>query len=441
VPDTFPEGPTEAAARVLPPTEAWLIAETNRLLTGAAASIAPDGGFWWLDDRGSADRTRPRPLWITARMTHLFSLGSLLGRAQDGARADHGIDSMQGPYRDDKHGGWFNFLDPSGQAPSGQVPSAGSDPGHVDSAKAAYEHAFVLLAAASATLAGRPGADALLTQATAVMIDRFWDESVGALREGFSRDWSQLEDYRGANANMHAVEAFLVTADATGDDRWRTRALRIAELIVNVNARAHGWRIPEHFDADWRPLPEYNWELPDHPFRPYGVTPGHGLEWARLLLDLEMALTRNGSPAPTWLRAAAVALFDRAVADGWDTGIGGFVYTTGWDGVPIVRRRLHWVVAEAIGAASALAQVSGGPGEPAARRYRDAYAVFWRFAQTALIEPAGGVGWLHELDELNQPTSVTWSGRPDWYHAVQATLIPRLPLAPSLAAALARPGA
>jgi hypothetical protein len=29
-----------------------------------------------------------------------------------------------------------------------------------------------------------------------------------------------------------------------------------------------------------------------------------------------------------------------------------------------------------------------------------------------------------------------WTGKPDTYHALQATLIPRLPLTPTLAAAL-----
>jgi len=31
-----------------------------------------------------------------------------------------------------------------------------------------------------------------------------------------------------------------------------------------------------------------------------------------------------------------------------------------------------------------------------------------------------------------------WPGKPDLYHAVQATLIPRLPLAPTMATALAK---
>ena len=44
--------------------------------------------------------------------------------------------------------------------------------------------------------------------------------------------------------------------------------------------------------------------------------------------------------------------------------------------------------------------------------------------------------WRHELDPSNRPSGVTWNGKPDTYHALQATLVPRLPLAPTFAAAL-----
>jgi mannose/cellobiose epimerase-like protein (N-acyl-D-glucosamine 2-epimerase family) len=43
--------------------------------------------------------------------------------------------------------------------------------------------------------------------------------------------------------------------------------------------------------------------------------------------------------------------------------------------------------------------------------------------------------WRHELDPELRPGSGTWSGKPDVYHAIQATLLPRLPLAPTLAVA------
>ena len=42
--------------------------------------------------------------------------------------------------------------------------------------------------------------------------------------------------------------------------------------------------------------------------------------------------------------------------------------------------------------------------------------------------------WHHELDRQNQPAETVWVGKPDSYHAVQATLLPRIPLRASVAA-------
>src|SRR4029450_9029335 len=176
--------------------------------------------------------------------------------------------------------------------------------------------------------------------------------------------------YRGVNANMHGVEALLAAADATGDHGLRERALGIARRVALEFAEPQGWRIPEHFDSHWHPrlgrtrgrIPEHcdshwhpqldhNRDRPDDQFQPYGATVGHGLEWSRLLLHLEAAL----ADPPDWLLAAAVGLFDRAGAGGWAVdGADGFVYTTDWDGTPVVRDRMHWVLAEAISAAAAL---------------------------------------------------------------------------------------
>ena len=89
---------------------------------------------------------------------------------------------------------------------------------------------------------------------------------------------------------MHMVEALLGAGDATGDPVWHERAQRIAQRLIDRVACDHGWRVVEHFDASWRPLPEYNADDPRHPFRPYGVTPGHGLEWSRLLLQIAPGL-------------------------------------------------------------------------------------------------------------------------------------------------------
>src|SRR5207344_3396386 len=84
---------------------------------------------------------------------------------------------------------------------------------------------------------------------------------------------------------------------------------------------------------------------------PYGTTPGHSFEWARLLLTLEAA-----QPAPpAWLLEAATALFDTAVADAWHRdGHPGLLYTVDASGQPVVTARMHWVACEAVLAADAL---------------------------------------------------------------------------------------
>jgi mannose/cellobiose epimerase-like protein (N-acyl-D-glucosamine 2-epimerase family) len=382
--------------------------EADALLAFARAARVP-GGFAWLDAGGRPDPAQGLPLWITGRMTHVFALAALLGRPQDGELADHGLQALATTFADDGHGGWWSEVRDG--RPAGER-------------KEAYPHAFVLLAASSARIAGRPGARALWDAAAEVVTGRFWREEEGAFAESFGRDWTDPEPYRGANANMHMVEACLAAADASGDPAWADRALRTAERIVHREARAQGWRVVEHFDADWRPLPGYNEHAPRDPFRPFGVTPGHGLEWARLLVHLRAALPNP----PAWLLEAARGLFARALDDGWQEPPGGIVYTTDLRGAPVVRDRFHWVVAEAIGAAAVLHAATGDEGD--ATWHRRGLA----FAREHLADPERG-SWHHELDVDLRPGTRTWRGKPDVYHAFQALLLGRLPLAPSLAGA------
>jgi sulfoquinovose isomerase len=387
-----------------------LDAECLRVLRFAAASALPDGGFGWLGDEGRPEPGRPVLTWIGARMTHVFALGQLLGQPGHDRLVGHGVTALAELLRDPEYGGWFAAVRP------------------LETAKQAYQHAFVVLAASSATVAGAPGAPALLEQALSVVERHFWREDDGLMVEEWDRGWSALDPYRGVNANMHTVEAFLAAADVTGDDRWRQRALRITERVVHGFARDAGWMLPEHFDAAWTPRPDYNRDHPADQFRPYGVTIGHLLEWSRLALDVRAAL---GDGAPDWLLPDAQALFATALEKGWAVdGADGFVYTVDPDGAPVVRARMHWVVAEALAAAATLYRVTGDAG------YDAAYARTWAFAERHLIDREHG-SWHHELDEHNRPAATVWPGKPDAYHIVQAMLVPRLPVAPTLATALA----
>jgi len=345
-------------------------------------------------------------------MTHVYCLGSLLGRPQDHELALAGLAALvDGPLRDREHGGWFASIDPAGR---------------VDVHKECYTHAFVVLAATSAVAAGLPGAAAFLEEALETWLTSFFVPEDGMFLDAWNADFTVADPYRGVNANMHGVEALLAAADATGDPSLRDLALGIARRVCD-HAQTNRWRIPEHFDEAWRPLLDHHETEPAHQFQPYGATVGHGLEWSRLLVELEAAL---GDVAPAWLEPAAVQLFDRAVSDGWDVdGAEGFVYTTDWSGRPVVRDRMHWVVGEALAAAATLHQRTGDP------RYTTLAQQWWDYAEEHLLDRDLG-SWHHQLDPQNRPIDTVWPGKSDLYHAVQAVLVPRLPLAPTAAWAL-----
>src|SRR6478736_5202767 len=183
----------------------WLERETDRLLDFGRRSMVPSGGFARQTDVGDA-LDGPAELWIACRMTHVYSLGQLLGRPGCAALVDHGITALREVFADREYGGWFAEVDSAG------VPA--------DATKAAYPHAFVVLAASSAAVAGRPGARELLADALAVQQERFWDEDAGMVVEEWDREFAMLDGYRGVNANMHTVEAYLSAADVTGDRAW-----------------------------------------------------------------------------------------------------------------------------------------------------------------------------------------------------------------------------
>jgi mannose/cellobiose epimerase-like protein (N-acyl-D-glucosamine 2-epimerase family) len=387
------------------------VTDLDGLLAFAARSWVDDGGFGYLGADGRVLPDRPVETWIVARMTHVFGLAALLGRPGAAELSRHGVVALtDGPLRDAEHGGW--------RASTG------------DDAKAAYVHAFAVLAGSTAATAGIPGGRALLEDALDVWQTRFWDDGEGLAVEEWDRAWTRLGPYRGVNANMHGVEAMLAAADAVGDpaaaDRLRGQARRATERVVHGWARERDWRLPEHFTADWRPLPDYNRDEPADPFRPYGVTIGHQFEWARLALHVR-AVTPD---PPLWLLADAVDLFAAAASRGWAAdGQDGFPYTLDWDDRPVVGARMHWVLCEAVAAATVLAEVTGEPSyRELARRWRE-------HGEERFADPSTG-SWHHELTPSGEVGSGTWAGQPDAYHLAQMLLLDGRPVRGSIAAAL-----
>jgi sulfoquinovose isomerase len=391
--------------RARPAHRRWLADEADSLL----AFYEPDlidakGGFANLDARGrplASDRVRS--LHETTRMVHCFAIAHLLGRPGAADIVDHGLQAIRERHRDAKHGGYFWSFD---------------DDGPRERDKLAYGHAFVLLAGASAKCVGHPDADALLADVAQVLETRFWDKTHGASAEEFHEDWSSFSDYRGQNANMHLTEALMAAFEATGDASFLAKADSIVDLILRRSAAGSNWRVPEHYRSDWTVDRDYKGS---DMFRPYGVTPGHALEWTRLALQL-WAL---GGRRLAWLPDAARGLFARALAEGWDQTQGGIYYTLEWSGAPRVRDRLWWPVCEGIGAATFLGALDHGADVEAW------YRRLWDFTARHFIDRRDG-GWLPQLDDSLKPIDGYFVGKPDLYHALQACLIPLYPTDGSL---------
>jgi sulfoquinovose isomerase len=399
----------------------WLADHERGLLRFGRRVVRRDGLAHWLTVDGTPDPDRTGDVYMAARMAHVYFLAGMRGVPGCTPLATRLLAGLATAGRDTAHGGWFEHVpDPDA---AGSSADAGAGDG-ADADKQAYTHAFVILAAATATVAGDPGGPALLADATRTTFERFGDPGTPLFVDSVSADFGTTRAYRGLNANMHMVEALLAAYDATGDQAYAERADAVCAWVAG-QVGVHGWRIPEHYDEAWVPQLEHNREHPDDPFRPYGATIGHAFEWSRLLVQTGHALGDADRHRDT-----AERLFARAVEDGWVGGQHpGFVYTTDWDGRPVVPDRVFWVPAEAIGAASALGQLTGDP------RYARHYVDWWDHVAEVFVDADRG-SWHHQLDTENRPTSTIWSGKPDLYHAYQAVLLSQLPVAASVARAV-----
>lgn len=396
----------------------WLFGEAVRILDFYQLNaVNAAGGFHDLNHDGTPLPTGwpPAPakatnLFQTTRMVHCFALAQLMGRPGAANLVDHGMRHLWEVHRDTRNGGYF---------------WANGVNGPTNDSKQHYGHAFVLLAASSAKLAGHPHADRLLADAAEVLDTRFWETDSGAGAEEFTAEWQPIGDYRGQNSNMHLTEALMAAYEATGESGFLDKAVSIASLLIDRTARSNHWRLPEHFDSGWNIDFDYGQDV----FRPYGSTIGHWLEWTRLVLQLwSLSGCRHD-----WMREAARNLFRNACEEGWDAERGGFYFTVDWKGEPVDRDRYWWPCTEGIGAAHFLNTLEDDP------YYETWYRKIWDWCDAHLIDHQRG-GWHHQLDDTLAVVEDPWFGKPDIYHAFQACIMPLLPVDSSCGMAIARDG-
>ena len=393
----------------------WLVNDAHHQLEFFNASLRSDGGFYVLDHSGKPLSDAVQELHTTTRLVHSYALAKCAGAEGVDQIIDQGMAYLWQNHRDEEHGGYLWGLRDH----------------HVhDDRKLAYGHVFVLLAGASAKLAGHPDADRLIADVTDVLDQRFWEADAGLFADEWNRDWSPFSDYRGMNANMHGVEALLTAFEATGREQYLEQAGCILTFFIDGTAPTENWRLPEHYTENWQIDRGYS----GNPmFRPAGTTPGHSFELARLLLQYWDLTGRpdDGSTERAW------RLVEQALTDAWDADKGGLIYTLEFGGAPSIQDRYWWPVTEAIGVLASFLKLGGSEVQ------HEWYARLWQFADAHFMDHDRG-GWYPEIDDEGRPTVTQFNGKPDIYHALQSTLIPLAPqlsrLAESLQGVLGRDG-
>lgn len=442
----------------------WLDERLNALFSFATSSKTY-GGFGYLDENGKIDESQNIQTYITCRMTHIYSMyvydhqyDEQLTQQVKTAKelATHGIKSLIEHIQDHENGGFFEAIRTTYDEKTKETIV---QPTSAENTKVAYAHAFVLLAASSGVCAKIDRAEELFDLITKIEEKYFWDEKAKKTIESYKADWSNCEQYRGVNAAMHTVEAFLNVESMLNKQPnlsqidWLERAKYLTEFVFET-ARNNNYMIPEHFDENWNVIWDYNENNKAHQFRPYGATVGHAMEWARLGVQLVLSFyKRSGEITSQNLNILkdCVGLYNVALQSWGVDGKCGFVYTTDFEGNPIVRDRMHWVLCEAIGATIALKQIKNlleriGVSTDFMNTeygikyftkpenadisslpevkidyldfYDYWYLKFITYADKYVITSQGL--WNHQLDSDNKFSNSIWSGRPDIYHAYQA---------------------
>ena len=242
----------------------------------------------------------------------------------------------------------------------------------------AYGHAFVMLAAASCIRIGITSASTLLNDVYDFLEAYFWDPVAVAYMDERNASLDELSPYRGQNANMHICEALLAAWQATSDLKYLDRAEALANRFAFDLAAQSGGQIWEHYDADWQVDMDFNIDAPNDRYKPWGFQPGHQVEWCKLLLILNQE-----RPNDKWLPKAQ-ALYDQALATGWDEEFGGIVYGVAPNGQFCASEKYFWVQSEAFAAAWRLFKATGE------QKYREDYERIWRWSWEHLVDHTFG---------------------------------------------------
>lgn len=341
-------------------------------------SINKSGGYFHeFFDNGEVGDKLVKHLVGTCRFIYIYSVSYMTtGNKEYLKSAQHGMEFLKNVHK--QSGGGFSWLLNGDEI--------------LDNTKYCYGHAFVLLAASIYKKANIDNSLEFITEIYNLLENRFWDDSKRLYVDEIKNNWSEIDPYRGQNANMHMCEAMLSSYEATNEDKYLDRAYLLAKRVCVDLTKNTGGLIWEHFTEDWTPDWNYNADDPKHMFKPYGYNLGHSIEWAKLLIILERYRPES------WMKEKAEELFAKSMEKSWDNTNGGMIYTLTPDGEILDTDRYYWVLCEAFAASALLGLRTNN------QKYWGWYEKIWNYSNKYFIDHEYG-GWYRVLNKNNQKYS------------------------------------
>lgn len=295
------------------------------------------GGYLLADDSRVKVTAREKQLVSQARMIWGFSHAHLRGLSNSQRdylkAAEQGYRFLLKHLKDPEYGGYYWTTDLAGQP--------------VNTRKIVYGQAFVIYGLVEYYRAsGDPEALRHALEQYATLQRKAYDSEHGGWIEHFERDWTpilkpspeaivEVGGFKSANTHLHLMEAFTELYDVTRDPKGR----RSLEESLRINMRQFYPRNPAeaafHRQLDWGAV-----TAPSSA----GLSYGHNVEFAWLMIRAEKALRRN----PSWNHFNAY--IHHALRHGYDHERGG-LYNRGVGDQPATDTdKVWWVQSELLAA-------------------------------------------------------------------------------------------
>jgi mannose/cellobiose epimerase-like protein (N-acyl-D-glucosamine 2-epimerase family) len=222
-----------------------------------------------------------RRLRVAARQTYVFGKAAQRGVPRAGEAVELGLAFLRGPARLDDGGFTWRF---------------DLDNRPIDRRRDLYDHAFVLLAFATAAPVVR--LETLRPDARAVLA--YIEERLPHPRGGYEESVPPTRPRR-QNPHMHLLEALLAAHDSFGEAIYFERARDLVDLFLTRLFQPSEGALPEYFDEQFAPLREPNGH--------YVIEPGHLYEWIWLLDWYAKSAAARAQPVGPEPGAALAELF------------------------------------------------------------------------------------------------------------------------------------